>query len=260
MIDAGTHNKPLLLITNDDGCSSKGIAALIEVAREFGDVVVMAPQLNASAKGLSLTIDVPLRTYVVKEEPGLIVYACTGTPTDCVKLASENFCPRKPDLVLSGINHGSNASINTVYSATVGAALEAVIGGIPAIAFSLLNHSPKADFSACLPWMRTIIADVLKNGLPKGVALNVNFPNLPVSEIKGIKVVRTAHALWTDSFERHEHPVRQPYWWLTGTFVCDDNKEGTDQWAVENGYVSVVPVKPDITDHDSINLFKQRYE
>lgn len=244
--------KPLILITNDDGIAAKGLLALIDVACEIGDVVVMAPEQNASGKSLSITASRPLRVRQVSSADGLETYACDGTSVDCVKLAFEHFCPRKPDLVLSGINHGSNSSINILYSGTMGAVLEATMLGIGAIGFSLLNHNPEADFSACAPFVRRVVGDVLEKGLPADVSLNVNIPRLPHSEIKGIRVCRQAKARWEDSFAKRIDPQGRPYWWLTGKFVCQVPPEDSDQWALENGYVSIVPVTPDFTCREAI--------
>ena len=186
--------KPLILITNDDGVAAKGLRALDEVAMEFGDVVVMAPEYNASGLSHSITSSRPLRVREVKQAEGLSVYCCDGTPVDCVKLAVEYFCPRRPDVVLSGINHGSNSSINVLYSGTMGAVIEATALGLDAIGFSLLHHSAEADFSPCLPFVRQIIGNTLEKGLPSGVSLNVNIPRLPASEIKGIRICHEARA------------------------------------------------------------------
>ena len=245
--------KPLILITNDDGFAAKGLRTLDEVAMEFGDVVVMAPEHNSSGKSHSLTTERPLRVRTVKQSAGLDVYACDGTPVDCVKLAVEYFCPRQPDLVLSGINHGSNSSINVLYSGTMGAVIEATALGIDAIGFSLLNHNPEADFSACVPFVRHIIGSVLEKGLPADVSLNVNIPRLPVEEIKGIRICHEAKARWVDSFERRTDPIGRPYWWLTGKFECSDPPESSDEWALSHGYVSVVPTRPDFTNYDAID-------
>ena len=245
-------NKPLILITNDDGFASKGLRVLDEVAQEFGDVIVMAPERNASGMSHSLTTSRPLRVRTVKIADGLQVYACDGTPVDCVKLAIEYFCPKRPDLVLSGINHGSNSSINVIYSGTMGAVIESTINGFDAVGFSLLDHSDDADFSQCVPHIRHIVGRVLEKGLPTNVSLNVNFPNIPLSEVKGIRICREAQAMWSDSFEKRTDPNGRPYWWLTGRFVCDDAVEGTDEWALDNGYVSVVPIHPDYTRYQAI--------
>ena len=240
--------RPLLLITNDDGYTARGLDTLVGVARVFGDVIVMAPEYNVSAKGLSLTTERPLRV----REVGVNVYACDGTPTDCLKLAFEHFCPRKPDLVLSGINHGSNSSINILYSGTMGAVLEATMLGCQAVGFSLLNHSPEADFEPCVPYVRHIVTRVLHGGLPDNVALNVNIPRLPADQINGMRVCRQASARWVDSFEHRTDPRGRDYWWLTGKFDCPDPQPDTDEWALANGYVSVVPIHPDYTCREAI--------
>jgi 5'-nucleotidase len=252
--------KPLILITNDDGVTAKGLRALDEVAMEFGDVVVMAPEYNASGLSHSITSSRPLRVREVKQAEGLNVYCCDGTPVDCVKLAVEYFCPRRPDVVLSGINHGSNSSINVLYSGTMGAVIEATALGIDAIGFSLLHHSPDADFSACLPYVRQIIGNTLEKGLPQGVSLNVNIPRLPASDIKGIRICHEAKAQWNDSFEKRIDPQGRPYWWLTGKFVCDNPPESSDEWALRNGYVSVVPIHPDFTHYPAIEELASQYK
>lgn len=248
--------KPLILITNDDGYSSRGIQALYETALEFGDVVVMAPERNASAKGLSLTTSRPLRVHTIRQEPSLAIHACDGTPVDCLKLAYEHFCPRRPDLVLSGINHGSNSSINVLYSGTMGAVIEATVLGIPAIGFSLLNHSPEADFGPSLHYVRHITSYVLAHGLPAGVGLNVNIPRLPADAIRGIRICHQANARWLDSFEQRIDPIGRPYWWLTGKFDCDTPDDSSDEWALANGYVSVVPIHTDYTHYPTIDTLK----
>ena len=245
--------RPLILITNDDGVVAKGLRTLAEVAREMGDVVVMAPAANASGKSHSLTTERPLRVHEVERSEGLSVYSCDGTPVDCVKLAVEYFCPRQPRLVLSGINHGSNSSINVLYSGTMGAVIEATALGIDAIGFSLLHHSPNADFAGSVPYVRRIIGRVLEKGLPPEVSLNVNIPRLAADEIKGIRICHEARARWHDSFEQRTDPQGRPYWWLTGKFVCDNPPETSDEWALEHGYVSVVPVCPDFTRYDAID-------
>ncbi|MBO7226020.1 MAG: 5'/3'-nucleotidase SurE [Bacteroidales bacterium] len=252
--------KPLILISNDDSVVAKGLKVLVDAVREFGDVVVMSTDLNASGKSHALTTNQPLRVRSVHSEPGLDIYACNGTPADCVKLAEAFFCNRKPSLVLSGINHGSNASINVIYSGTMGATIEASINGFPAVGFSLLNHSADADFAACVPIVKTIVADVLKNGLPEMTSLNVNIPNLPYSEIKGMRVCRQAKASWADSYEKRTDPNGRDYWWLTGKFICNDNAEDTDIWALDNGYVSIVPTRPDFTSHSAIEHLQKRYK
>ena len=248
--------KPLILITNDDGVAAKGLRTLVEVAMEFGDIVVMAPSGNASGQSLSLTTTRPLRVHEVKKDEGRSIYACDGTPVDCVKLATEFFCPRQPDLVLSGINHGSNSSINILYSGTMGAVIEATTLGHKSIGFSLLNHNPEADFSACRPFVHHIIGYVLEHGLPADVALNVNIPRLDSGAIKGIRICHEAKAQWRDSFEKRIDPQGRPYWWLTGKFICNNPDETSDEWALANGYVSVVPIHPDHTRYEALDILQ----
>ena len=255
-----TDMRSLILITNDDSVSAKGLQVLVDSVKEYGDIVVMSTELNASGKGHALTTNQPLRVRQVKEEKGLEVYACNGTPVDCVKLAEAFFCERKPDLVLSGINHGSNASINVIYSGTMGAVVEASINGMPAIGFSLLNHDADADFLACVPFVKKIVSDVLKNGLPENISLNVNIPNLPCDKIKGVRVCRESKAYWADSYEKRIDPNGKDYYWLTGNFVCNDKGEDTDIWALDNGYVSVVPTQPDYTSLEYVKVMKERFE
>lgn len=251
--------RPLILITNDDGVDAKGIQTLTKVACEFGEVIVMAPQTNASGLSHSIVSSRPIRAQELRRKEGLTVCSCDGTPVDCVKLAVEHFCPRRPDLVLSGINHGSNSSINVLYSGTMGAAIEAVALCIPSIGFSLLNHSPQADFEPGLPYIRRIIRTTLDNRLPAGITLNVNIPRLPMGEIRGIRICHEANAYWNDSFEKRIDPQGRPYWWLTGKFVCEDPSEESDEWALAHGYVSIVPIHCDFTHHPTIEKLKPLY-
>ena len=248
--------KPLFLITNDDGIQARGIQHLMDVAQDFGDIVVMAPEHNASGLSCSLTSQQPLRVHAIEEREGRRVYTCSGTPVDCVKMGLEHFLPRRPDLVLSGINHGSNASINIIYSATMGAVLEACLSGCQAVGFSLLNHNPEADFSGCTASIRKIIARLLEQPLPEWTALNVNIPRLPADEVKGIRVCRAARARWTDSLTPRTDPLGRPYWWLTGKFVNNDPAPDTDLYALDHGYVSVVPIRPDYSALDLLPQLK----
>lgn len=252
--------KPLILITNDDGYQSAGIKALIGVARQFGDVVVTAPASNASGQAHSFTASRPLRVHTITKEEGLTVFSCDGTPVDCVKLSVDHLCERTPDLVLSGINHGSNSSINVLYSGTMGAVIEASVSGLNAVGFSLLDFRYNADFGPAIPFVADIVSKVLRNGLPSYVALNVNIPVPDDGVIKGIKVCRQSYARWLDSYERRVDPHGKPYYWLAGRFECDDDGEGTDQWALQNGYVSVVPTLTDYTAHSHIDNMRRLYE
>ena len=248
--------KPLFLITNDDGYNAKGLQALVSVARQLGDVVVMAPVANASGQAHSFTATRPLRVNMITEEDGLTIYACDGTPVDCVKVCEQFFSPRRPTLVLSGINHGSNSSINVLYSGTMGAVIEASVAGFDAIGFSLLDHSPNADFTPALPFVRTIIESVLSKGLPARVALNVNIPVPEDGVIKGMRICRQSQARWLDSYERRLDPQGRPYFWISGTFECNDKADDTDQWALENGFISIVPTTTDFTAYNSIDICK----
>lgn len=248
--------RPLFLITNDDGYEAKGLKELTEIARQLGEVVVMAPAGNASGQAHSLTTRRPLRVESISEEEGCRVYACDGTPVDCVKIGEQYFCPRKPRLVLSGINHGSNSSINVIYSGTMGAALEASLAGYEAIGFSLLDFNKDADFAPSRPYIRSIIEKVLERGLPHGVSLNVNIPVPEDGEIKGVRVCRQSEARWMEGYERRIDPRGRPYYWLAGRFECNDKEEDTDQWALESGYVSVVPTTTDFTAHEAIGDVK----
>ena len=250
-------NRPQILICNDDGITAPGIRALIGVAREFGDVTVVAPDSPQSGMGHAITIGEPLRIKNEKIFEDLEGWACTGTPVDCVKLATGLLLKKKPDLLLSGINHGSNHSISVVYSGTMSAAMEGAIEGIPSIGFSLCNYSHDADFSASEVIVRTLISSVLSQNMPTGTLLNVNIPDLPLSKIKGIRVSRQSIGRWVEDFEERLDPYGQKYYWLTGKFSHEDEGQDTDTWALDNGYVSVVPVAFDLTAHHSIPFINQ---
>ena len=243
--------KPLILVTNDDGITSKGIKTLIEVAKEFGNVVVVAPDSPQSGMGHAITIGNPLRLENAHLFEGVDAYECSGTPADCVKLA-KNFVMenKKPDLVLSGINHGSNTSVSVLYSGTMSAAIEAAMEGIPAIGFSVCDYDHEADMSHTIPYLRLVIEKVLKEGMKKGVALNMNFPKKGNEEIKGIKVCRQAKAMWQEKFDLRTDPYGRRYFWMAGDFLNQDEGEDTDEWAVQNGYASIVPCQYDLTDYD----------
>ena len=245
--------KPLILVTNDDGMFAPGIRNLIEVARQFGEVVVVAPNSPQSAKGHAITIEDPLRLHSVDVFNDIEAYECSGTPVDCVKLAKNVILKdRKPDLCLSGINHGSNASINIIYSGTLSAAMEASLEGIPSIGFSLLDYSLDADFRSSKVIAEKLIDYSLNDDIKECNLLNVNIPNLPIDNIKGIKVCRQAEGSWTEEFIEAEDPRGQKYYWLTGRFVTEDLSPDTDLWALENGYVSVVPSGHDLTIYNAI--------
>lgn len=244
------NNRPLILITNDDGDTAPGINVLTKLMMQIGNVVVMAPDGPRSGQSNALTVNHPIRYKKLEERDGLIRYACTGTPTDCVKLALNDVLDRKPDLLVSGINHGSNAAINIIYSGTMGAVLEGCENSILSIGFSIDDHSIKADFSYFEPYILQITREALKNGLPYGVCLNVNCPK---GEIKAVKIARQCRGNWTKEFEKRTDPQGRAYFWLTGYF---DNHEpastDTDEWALANGYVSVVPSKIDMTAYQQL--------
>ncbi len=244
--------RPLILVTNDDGITAPGIRTLISVMHTIGDVVVVAPDSPQSAMGHAITINSTLHLEKVTIDGNQPEYSCSGTPADCVKLAVNEILDRRPDICVSGINHGSNSSINVIYSGTMSAALEAGIEGIPSIGFSLLDYNWNANFDHCKSFVEIITRQVLEHGLPDGVVLNVNLPKLSEDKIKGIKICRQARANWKEEFDKRTNPMGRDYYWLTGKFVNMDNGEDTDEWALEQGYVSVVPVQFDLTAHHAI--------
>lgn len=249
--------KPLILVTNDDGITAPGIRALIEMMKDLGDVYVVAPDSPQSGKGHAITIDSTLHVEQMSLKNGADKeWSCSGTPVDCVKIACDKILPRRPDLCVSGINHGSNSSINVIYSGTMSAAVEAGIEGVPSIGFSLCDFSYHADFFAAQKFIKQIAKEVLNNGLPTGTVLNVNIPKHTEEELKGIKICRQANAKWDEEFEERKDPRGRDYYWLTGKFVNMDNGQDTDEWALENGYISVVPVQFDLTAYKSIDVLK----
>ncbi|ATA73618.1 MULTISPECIES: 5'/3'-nucleotidase SurE [Capnocytophaga] len=240
--------KPLILITNDDGITAPGIRCLIKIMNEIGDVVVVAPDSPQSGMGHAVTLNSTLYCEPIHIDDGVQKeYTCSGTPADCVKIAKYEVLKRKPDLCVSGINHGSNSSINVIYSGTMSAAVEAGIEGIPAIGFSLLDFSWDANFEEARDFVKQIAINVLKNGLPKGVVLNVNIPKLKKEAIKGIKICRQAQARWIEEFDKRTNPQGRNYYWMTGKFVNEDGGDDSDEWALANGYISVVPIQFDLT-------------
>jgi 5'-nucleotidase len=250
--------KPLILVVNDDGIFAPGIAALIDVVKNLGEVVVVAPDSPQSAMGHALTIHDPIRVNRDKKIfPDIEAYECSGTPVDCVKLAKFLILKeRKIDLCVSGINHGANHSVNILYSGTLSAAMEASIEGIPSIGFSLMDFSFDANFEYCKPYVERICAYALNNEMPSKL-LNVNFPKLPADKIRGIKICRQANARWAEEFQEGHDPTGRPYYWLTGKFInLDKGKRDTDVWALENGYVSVVPSHHDLTQYTAIDKLK----
>lgn len=249
--------KPLILVSNDDGVNAKGLHELIEIAKEFGDTIVVAPEKGESGMSHAISIKNPLRLNQVSKNGTHTIYSVPGTPVDCVKLALNQVFDRKPDLVVSGINHGSNASISVIYSGTMGAAIEGCLNGIPSIGFSLTSHHPNADFSVSRKYVRKIIENTLKNGLPNGVCLNVNFPANGEKDYNGIKVCRQTKGVWKEEYDKRQDPHRQTYYWLTGSFNnFEPNAQDTDEWALENNYAAVVPVQVDFTSFEGIKFLK----
>ena len=247
--------KPLILVSNDDGYFAKGINCLARVLMEFGDVVVVAPHTGRSGKGCAITSEVPLKVELVASEPGLKIYSCTGTPCDCVKVACHSILERRPDLVVGGINHGDNSAVNAHYSGTMGIVLEGCMKGIPSVAFSLCSHAPDADFSPTYDVVRRVVAAVLERGLPVGSCLNVNFPNS--SSYAGVKVCRQAMGRWINEWESHNHPRGGEWWWLTGEFVIEDNDPSADRVALDNNYVSITPTTIDMTEYRLLDEMKK---
>lgn len=240
--------RPLILITNDDGDTANGINVLTRIMMQLGDVVVMAPDGPRSGQSNAITVSHPLRYTKTEEREGLVRYKSNGTPTDCVKLALHDILDRKPDLLVSGINHGSNAAINIIYSGTMGAVLEGCENGITSIGFSICDHSYNADFSHFEKYILQIARETLKNGLPYGTCLNVNAPK---GEIKGVKIARQCKGNWTEEYAKRTDPQGRTYFWLTGYFKNHESEaHDTDEWALANGYISVVPSKIDMTDYN----------
>ena len=245
--------RPLILVTNDDSIIAPGIRTLIEVMKTIGEVIVVAPDSPQSAMGHAITINSTLHLDKIKLDTDLEhEYSCSGTPVDCVKIAVHEILKRKPDLCVSGINHGSNSSINVIYSGTMSAAVEAGIEGIPAIGFSHVDYSWDTDFEPIKEYVKKISLEVLENGLPEGVILNVNFPKANKEPIKGIKICRQAKAMWKEKFDKRTNPQGKEYYWLTGEFVNQDKGQDTDEYALENGYISIVPVQFDLTAHHAV--------
>lgn len=245
------NDRPLILVTNDDGVQAKGLNELIECLRDLGDMVVFAPDGPRSGMGSAITSLIPIKYSLVKEEEGLSIYSCTGTPVDCVKLAVNEVLDRMPDMLVSGINHGGNMAIAVNYSGTMGAAAEGCIFDIPSLGVSLLDHNPDADFSECCRLARAIARRILKEGLPQGTYMNLNVPKFP--QVKGLKICRQADGRWEGEFMRSENPSGEPVFWLTGSF---ENRKPihpeNDTLALDSGYASLVPCKIDVTDYNFI--------
>ncbi len=247
-------SKPVILVTNDDGVTAKGIKSLVEALRGLGEIVVVAPDGPRSGQSGAITPNLPLRLKKVTAKEELTVYACNGTPVDCVKLALNQLLDRKPDLIVSGINHGSNSAISILYSGTMGAVLEGCVVNVPSVGFSLCSFDQDADFASSAHYVRTIASDVLENGLSEGVCLNVNIP--ATEEIRGIKVCRQTNGYWAEEYEKRIDPIGKEYFWLTGYFHnLEPEATDTDEWALREGYVSIVPCKVDMTAHHLISQY-----
>ncbi len=255
---AKKKEQPIILVTNDDGITSPGIKNLIEAAKTLGKVVVVAPDKAQSGMGHAITIGNPLRMDKVDMFGDVEAWQTSGTPVDCVKLAVDKILHRKPDLCISGINHGANHSINVIYSGTMSAAMEASIESIPSIGFSLLDYRFDADFTAATFYANKIIKTVLANKLDKHLLLNVNIPSVPKKKIKGIKVCKQAYAKYKEEFDERLDPHGKKYYWLTGEFINFDKAEDTDVWALQNNYVSVVPVQFDLTNYTLKKLLEKK--
>lgn len=249
MAKAKKSRQPVILVTNDDGITAPGIKNLVAAVKDLGKIVVVAPDKPQSGMGHAITIGHPLRLGAVDSFGDIEAYQCTGTPVDCVKLAVDKILHKKPDICLSGINHGANHSINVIYSGTMSAAVEAAIESIPSIGFSLLDFSIDADFTAARRYARIIVEKMLKSNLDKHTILNVNFPAVDDKLIKGIKICRQAYAKYEEDFIERNDPHGRKYFWLTGEFVNFDKGRDTDVWALKNNYVSVVPVQFDLTNY-----------
>lgn len=249
------QRKPLILVTNDDGYQAKGIASLAEAMRDLGDVIVFAPDSHRSGMSSAISTSQPLRARLVRDEENFKVYKCNGTPVDCVKLALNEFADRKPDLLVSGINHGSNAGISVIYSGTMGAAIEGCVFDIPSIGFSLCDFMPDADFSHTMDIAQQLASSVLQEGLPKGICLNVNVPS---GDVKGIKITTQTHGKWVNEYHRSKDGAGRDVFWMTGNFEnWDAENDNNDEWALANGYASVVPVKIDMTAYDFLPQLRE---
>lgn len=253
---------PLILVSNDDGITSKGIRTLVNVMKDIGEVLVVAPNSPQSGMGHAITVGETLRLEENFVFEGVRAFECSGTPADCVKIARHFVLKekRQPDVVVSGINHGSNTSISVLYSGTMSAAIEGAIEGTPAIGFSLCDYSHDAEFSHAEEYIKSITLQVLQKGLPRGVALNVNIPPKRNAPIKGIRICRQANAKWVEEFVQRYDPNGRSYFWMTGNFVNFDKGEDNDEWAIANNYVSVVPCQFDLTAHQSIPTLNEEWD
>lgn len=243
------NQRPLILVSNDDGITAKGISELIKFLRPLGEIVVMAPDMPRSGTACSLTVKEPIHYQLLRKEVGLTVYKCSGTPTDCVKLAFHTVLDRKPDLVIGGINHGDNSAVNVHYSGTMGVVIEGCLKGVPSVAFSLCSHEADADFEPAGEYIRDIVRKLLDKGLPPLTCLNVNIPD--TKELKGVKVCQQSQGQWVNEWEHFAHREDTQYYWLTGEFQqTDSENEKSDRWALANGYIAITPTTVDMTAYE----------
>ncbi|MFC2097596.1 5'/3'-nucleotidase SurE [Bacteroidota bacterium] len=250
--------RPLILISNDDGIQARGINVLTKVAIKYGDVLVVAPDGGRSGASHSVSLSSCIRLNKISEEENLCRYISTGTPADCIKLAVNQILDEKPDIILSGINHGSNSSVSVFYSGTMAAVIEGCMNGIPSVGFSVDDHSANADMSVAEEYVHEVIQNLLKSGLPKGACLNINFPSVSSDEIKGVKICRQTQGVWKEEFETRKDPYGNDYYWLTGEFNNNEpESRETDDWALKNNYIAVVPVSVDLTNHKAIPELKK---
>ncbi|MCB0696390.1 MAG: 5'/3'-nucleotidase SurE [Chitinophagaceae bacterium] len=255
-----TKEQPVILVTNDDGITAPGIRALVEAVKDLGKIVVVAPDSPQSGMGHAVTIGEPLRLHKADVFEDIESWECSGTPVDCVKLARDIILKQKPDICVSGINHGANHSINVIYSGTMSAAMEAAIEGVPSIGFSLLDYRYEADFSIAKEVARTLVMKLLTDPVPEHTLLNVNIPKTGTVPYKGLKICRQAYAKWQEEFDRRTDPRGKDYYWMTGKFINMDKGEDTDVEALANGYASVVPVKFDLTDMQMKDQLENRWK
>ena len=250
----------LILLTNDDGLYASGLRTLLDVIEEFGKVVLVSTVESMSGMSQALTVKTPLRVKLLEETDRRKVFACNGTPTDSIKIAVNQLVDKKPDWVVSGINHGANASVSVLYSGTMAAALEGCLYGIPSVGFSLSSFSKMADFSPCKKFIRIVMGQIARESLPDGICLNVNIPAIPEEKIKGIRICRQARGNWKEEFEKRKDPMGKTYYWLTGMFNNHEpDATDTDEWAMANGYVSVVPISADMTAYGFIDNLKDKF-
>jgi 5'-nucleotidase len=250
-------SKPLILITNDDGYNAKGIRALVEAVSSMGEIIVVAPDRPQSGMGHAITVNDPIRCYETDFFNDIKAYCCTGTPVDCVKMGLYLLKDRTPDLILSGINHGSNVSTNVLYSGTMAAAIEGALEGIPSIGFSLTSYSSNADFSSSIMYIKQIVNKVISTGIKKGTCLNVNIPDVEENLINGIQICRQGRAFWDDTFDKRTDPLGKDYYWLTGSFSSKEQGKDADINYLKNNYITVVPTQFDMTCYNSLEDLKK---